>query len=612
MEKIRQVIALFLFVGMVLLTGCQISGGEIMITDFVTDKAMYHPAEEINFEMTLKNETAEEGSGTYRVSIYHLEKLVDTIEGQWSLNEERLDFSWQAPEEDFKGYLIKAEILDQKGKLLTEKTTAVDISSNWTKFPRYGYLTDFTSEANPEAIIEQMKNWQLNSIEYYDWNFLHHQPVPEDGSMSWQDWAGRNIDGNIVKKYIEEAKNKNIVNMSYNMIYAATNNYEEYGIKDEWGLWYAEDHGERRRQQGDRFTFHMGTSPSRQSDLFFFDIENPEWQDYIIAKNLEALEIMGFDGWHGDTVGEWGRMWTAGEVDTDASGKYVKDGYTEFLNRAKEKLGEKYLSFNPVGAQGIENVNKANVDVLYAEIWPWDFDSEGNQYDTYMSLKREVDQSRLESGGKSLIIPAYMQYDYAEIAMNKPFNMSAVLLTDAAVYAAGGSRIELGDGMSMLSNEYFPKNNLKMSEEHLQRQQNLQNFIVAYENLLRDGLEDNHNKIHIDGYESSSQGDPNKIWAYSKANENYETIQLINLLGVQSDDWRANEGKKETPTKVEHIEIKYYTDEAINSAWVTSPDPDFNSVSKELKIEQGTDETGNYVQVTVPSLEYWTMVYLKK
>ena len=33
MEKIRQVIALLLFVGMVLLTGCKISGGEIMITD---------------------------------------------------------------------------------------------------------------------------------------------------------------------------------------------------------------------------------------------------------------------------------------------------------------------------------------------------------------------------------------------------------------------------------------------------------------------------------------------------------------------------------------------------------------------------------------------------
>ena len=47
-----------------------------------------------------------------------------------------------------------------------------------------------------------------------------------------------------------------------------------------------------------------------------------------------------------------------------------------------------------------------------------------------------------------------------------PFNMSAVLLTDAAVYAAGGSRIELGDGDEMLSNEYFPKHNLYMSDEH--------------------------------------------------------------------------------------------------------------------------------------------------
>lgn len=603
-----------LLMGVLILMGCQKNQGEkIMITNFVADKAMYQPNDEITFEVNLHSEAIKDRKGTYRLSIHHLETQIDLVEGAWELQgEDCLTISWKAPNKDFQGYLVKLEILDGKGKLLVEKNTAVDVSSSWTKFPRYGYLTNFSSEANPEEVIEQMKNWQLNSIEYYDWKFLHHQPLPEDGSMTWQDWAGREIDGEIVKSYIHKAKNKNMVNMSYNMIYAATNNYEEYGISDEWGLWYAEDHGERTRRKGDRFTFHMGTSPSRQSDLFFFDIENPDWQDYIIQKNIEALEMMGFDGWHGDTVGEWGRMWTASEVGTDASGKYVKDGYATFLNKTKKELGNHYLSFNPVGAQGIEQVNQSDVDVLYAEIWPWDTDSEDNQYDTYLSLKREVDQSRKESDGKSLIIPAYMEYDYAQIAMNKPFNQSAVLLTDAAVYAAGGSRMELGDGVNMLSNEYFPSNNLKMSEEHIERQHSLQNFIVAYENLLRDGLEDNQKMIAIKNYQSSAEGEPNTIWAYSKEDKQYETLQLINLLEVSTNDWRANEGKKEIPKKIENFEVKYYTDEPVKSVWATSPDPDFDGLSEELAFDSGRDDKGTFVKIKVPSLEYWTMIYLKK
>ena len=205
-----------------------------------------------------------------------------------------------------------------------------------------------------------------------------------------------------------------------------------------------------------------------------------------------------------------------------------------------------------------------------------------------------------------------MEYDYAESVVSEPFNMSAVLLTDAAVYAAGGSRIELGDGDEMLSNEYFPKHNLYMSDEHKVRQKALQNFIVAYQNLLRDGLEDNGHQIEFVDQNQSSDGQPNTIWAYSKSGNGFDTIQMINLLGVSDNDWRANQGEKETPTIVEDLTVKYYTNDTFESAWLTSPDPRYNSVSKELDMEYGHDAQGNFVTITVPSLEYWDMLYFKQ
>jgi hypothetical protein len=41
----------------------------------------------------------------------------------------------------------------------------------------------------------------------------------------------------------------------------------------------------------------------------------------------------------------------------------VKETYRQFLKEAKQALGEHYLSFNPVGAQGIEQANTSAADV---------------------------------------------------------------------------------------------------------------------------------------------------------------------------------------------------------------------------------------------------------
>ncbi|WP_313627691.1 glycoside hydrolase family 66 protein [Enterococcus italicus] len=587
---------------------------DVVVNKIVASQAVYRPGDQVEVTILLTDEE-KTNQGTYQLKVTHLGEEVAQQTANWetSNGKGQLNIQWQPPQTDFTGYLLQIKIKNQAGKTITNINKAIDVSSNWTKFPRYGYLTDFSDNATPEKTIEQMKNWQLNSIEYYDWKFLHHQLVPQDGSMTWQDWSGRQIDGNKVKEYIRLAKEQNIVNMSYNMVYGATNNYKKYGIKDEWLLHYAEDHGEAGKRPGDVFTFKMGASPTGQSNLFFFDLDNSEWQDYIIKKNKEALEVMGFDGWHGDTVGEWGKMWTTAEVGQEDKAKYVKDSYQSFLNTVKKRLGNKYyLSFNPVGAQGIEQVNASNVDVLYAEIWPWDKDSEGNTYDDYMSLKREIDQSRKESQGKSLIIPAYMEYDYAAAqGKRQPFNEAAVLLTDAAVYAAGGSRMELGNGTDMLSNEYFPSNKLYMTKDHQARQHALQEFIVAYQNILRDGLEDNQKIVQITNERTSTDGQPDTIWAYAKEKKGIEAIQLINLSGVKDVTWRANEGQKATPNKKEKLTVRYYTENDYQHAYLTSPDPDFDSRSKVVAMTRGKDSKGKYLEVPVSSLEYWDMIYFQ-
>ena len=589
-----------------------------MIKDLNTDKSMYNPGDIVKIYLDIKNDTEDDiEDGTITFKFRHLETEISdskmiTYSASGNGGKSYINCEWTVPDEDYKGYLVQAICKNEDGIILDIETVGVDVSSEWTKFPRYGYLTDFSENADTANSIWTLKNYHINGLEYYDAQYRHHKPAADDRDV-WQDWAGKDIYGDTIRDYISSAKEANMVNMQYNMIYAATSNstdgsnYWDDGVDEGWGLWYSENnkHVDKR---GERFTFFMGDTPTEDSTLYFFNLLNKGWQDYIFQKENESLNVLGYDGWHGDTIGEWGEMKTA-------DGHYitVKDTYTDFLNNAKQALGDKYLMCNPVGAQGIENVNRSNVDVLYSEIWPWDYDSEGVQYNTYGALKKEIEQSRIESDGKSLIVPAYMQKDYGIANPGSYFNTGAVILTDAAVYSSGGSRLEIGDDGKMLNHEYFPTENLIMSDELIDRERNMYDFIVAYENLLRDGQEETDNYIYIYDKPVSTEDEVGNIWCTTKADDKYQIIQMINLVGIDDNEWANYDNSDKTPDKQTTIRVKYYYTDDINSVYVTSPDPAYNCETRNLRIEKkSSDDAGNYIEFTVPSLEYWDMIYMSE
>lgn len=617
-----------LFLSLILIFSIMFTGGSKvlatssttvkMIKDLNTDKSMYNPGDTVKIYIDIVNDTEKDiENGTITFKFKHLEQEVGalktvTYSAENSGGTAYINCEWKVPDEDYKGYLVQAICKDKDGNILDTETVGVDVSSEWTKFPRYGYLTDFSEDADTAKAIWTLKNYHINGLQYYDAQYRHHKPAADNTNV-WQDWAGKDIYGDTIRNYISSAKEANMVNMQYNMIYAATSNstdgsnYWDDGVDEGWGLWYSENN-EHEDKRGERFTFFMGDTPTDDSTLYFFNLWNKGWQDYIFEKENESLDALGYDGWHGDTIGEWGEMKTA-------DGHYirVKDTYTDFLNNAKQALGNKYLTCNPVGAQGIENVNKSDVDVLYTEIWPWDCDSEGVQYNTYGALKKEIEQSRIESDGKSLIIPAYMQKDYGIANPGNYFNTGAVILTDAAVYSAGGSRLELGDDGKMLNHEYFPSENLIMSDELVDRERNMYDFIVAYENLLRDGQEETDNYVYIYDKPVSTEDEVGNIWCTTKADDNYQIIQMINLMGIDNNEWANYDNSNKTPDEQTTIRVKYYYTDDINSVYVTSPDPEYNCETRNLRIEKkSSDDAGKYIEFTVPSLEYWNMIYMSE
>ena len=320
---------------------------------------------------------------------------------------------------------------------------------------------------------------------------------------------------------------------------------------------------------------------------------------------------MSIDGWHGDTIGENGPMRAAdgGPLGYDENGSpihLVKDCYTQFLNAAKAAIAPKYLAFNPVGAQGIENVNVSDVDVLYTEFWPWDKDSDGLAYDSYYSIHKAILNACEQSGGKSLIVAAYVNYRNPK----SRFNPAAVRLLDSVVFASGGARIELGNGDNMLSDEYFPADTKKRMKGELPGDvQRLYDFLVAYENLLRDGQRPVSRDVQLDNAPVSADGRENTVWCFAKADDQGEIYHFINLMGTDTG-WRDEKQLKKEPAELAPARTRLYTDYPTRAVYLASPDgADIAPVL--LPFTAGQDEAGRYIEFTQPALAYWNMIFLR-
>ena len=593
-----------------------------IISDVYTDKALYNPGDTIKVNVELKNSSASEiKSGTVKLKGMQLnhksgEEVYESYDVKSGENK-IVSLTWTAPDKDYQGYLLEVYVYDGNGVLLDTEAVGVNVSSNWTKFPIYGYLHEFGENVNTEEKISEMVKYHINGIEYYDWHYRHHEPLPSwstsENPGTWDDWAGRKIDGRTIKDYISKAKQRNMVSMAYDMIYAGTDDFfKENPEAEYWKIKYR--YGENAGQE---FKFTMGDSPSGNGHLYFVNPLHTDWQKHLFGEVNRMIEEMGFDGYHGDTVGDWGDMtdYYGNPIGWDENGNgiySVLDTYYPFLNACKANLPEgKYLSFNPVGAKGIQGVNKSNTDVLYTEFWPWDSNRHGNTYAAYNSIVTEIEDSMNDSReasfdgeGKSLTVKAYINYKCSDGYVNDP----TVLLFEAVSFAAGGSRLELGNGDHMLTDEYYVNDKVPMSGELKPHVRNMYDFAVAYENLLRDGQATTSNKVSVDGYASSRDGASDTIWTYTRSGGDYEILHLLNLLGTDNE-WRDVDRTKAEPEKAADISVKYYYSSDVNSVYLASPDID-DCRSRSLAFTKGEDSDGRYVEFTVPSLEYWDMIYM--
>lgn len=458
----------------------------------------------------------------------------------------------------------------------------------------YGYLSYFPSQtsAASSAEVAWLNRYHVNYVQFYDWQWKHHWPLAgtvTNPASSWSDIANRSNYQQTVNDLLDACHGFGMKGMAYNLLYGAYADYlsDGSGVSAQWGLYDSAG--------GSQWSVAMPGGWAT-SALVMFNPSNTLWQSYLFNRENEMFSAYAFDGWHVDQLGD------PGGLKYDSAGRTVDvwQTFVSFLNTGRSATGKR-LIFNNVGTYGMFSVcSQTADDAVYVECW------EANGQTTYNDLKTVIDNGLAWGAGKPVVLAAYV--NRGKTSGN--FNPAGVLLCDAAIFASGGTHIELGDGGHMLCNEYFPNQTLSLTPALADTLTNYYNFIVNYQGWLYGGLTNCTNTISL-SVPANRLATTNAVWAFAKTGGGTHMLNLINLFGEGSINWRDNNGTYPVPTAQTNVAVKYYCGTA-NIGSVELASPDLDGASTELVFTTGSDAGGSYVAFTVPRLVYWNIVLLRK
>lgn len=550
-------------------------GENYIAVQLSTDKACYAPGESVVFSLSQMP-----GASAVMVRYRHMGETVEEhvlSSTQWT---------WRPPTQDYRGYLVDLYVGDS-----VYASVAVDVSSTPEKFVRNGFLSAYGNLSQKEimTVVNSLNRFHINYVQFQDWHWKHHRPLAGTTTLPmdvWTDIISRNCYRSTVDAYITAAHERNMQCLFYNLLYGALDDAHEDGVSREWYVFSDRLHNTP--------LFHPLSSPFK-SAIYLVNPNNKAWQTYLGEKNDDVYQVFDFDGWQIDQLG-----WQGDVYDYNGNPISLSDGFAPMIEYAKELQPEKRLVMNAVGQYGQETIAKTPVDFLYTEIWDKPIDR------GYSVLSDVITKNYALSGGKATVLAAYMNYDHG-VKGRGYFNTPGVLMTTAAAHAWGGTILQMGE--HMLCNEYFPNSNLSMNGELYRAMIAYYDFITAYENLLRDGGE----WFGVD-VESMDQQCVFNQWpavkgqvaTVGKAQEGRDIIHLLSYRNAVHLDWCDTDATQGEPDLLTDLSVRMPAKAQPAHVYVATPDANF-SVAQELDF----DYADGMLTLTIPSLKYWTMLWIE-
>ena len=565
-----------------------------------TDKCSYCPGDTVTLTLST---TATTGM---RVRYRYLgDVIADTLLSSRS-------WTWIAPPEDFRGYMVEVYRSEEDCDNICA-TIGIDVSSDWTRFPRYGFVATFGSDKTLSKTKSEMK-WlnrcHINGVQFQDWHYCHDWPLGgtrEDGLWtSYKDIANRTIYTSAIKNYIRMQHERGMKSIFYNLCLGALDGWQERGVEAEWFIFKDQNHTTKDKHD---------LPDSWKSDIYLLNPANEGWLAYLAERNDEVYSFLDFDGYQIDQLGSRGNVY-----DYNGNSVDLRSGYATFINYMKNRHPEKRLIMNAVSQWGASQIaGTGKVDFLYNEVWG---NQAGNSLTSgegrFANIKNVIDENCSLSPNLRTVLAAYMNYT----SDGKNFNTPGIVMADAVMFALGDSHLELG-GDHMLCREYFPYSGMKWHSQLEDWMTRYYDFLTAYENLLRDNWTERTNvkATCSDVTINTREPQANQVTLLAREVDGRQVVHLLNFTHDDSatdvsDDymlcWHDNEAKRPWPQRFENLSIKLTGLTGmgrLRRIWVASPDY-CGGAMQELTDFRYTSSTGT-VYLTLPSLQFWTMIVIE-
>lgn len=548
--------------------------GSLNEISFVSDKAMYSPGETVTFK-------ASASRTDLGVRYWHLGDII----GQ-NVLPSTLSWTWTPPEKDFQGYYAELVGKGADGKLHTVGTCAVDVSSTWTKFPRYGYLSRFGGDVGAtkrQQVMSNLNRHHINGLQYYEWAYDHHHPLagtPENPMEEWDKYMlGDKCRKDVIQDYISIGHSYNMAAMFYDLNNGVFEWCEQDGCGSDWYTYKDRNHTVKDKHDLD--------VPPFRSDLYLVNPGRQEWLEYFTKQIDDVYKVYDFDGFQIDQLGNRGNVY-----DYNGNPVDLPDGYGKVITAMKNAQPDKILTFNAVSGWGQEKIAAAPVDFLYNELWEM----------TFEDIKTTLDRNRTIDPTRNTVAAAYI-HDKNDGYFNTP----AVLMLDATLFALGASHIELGE--TLICHIYWPTCKMDLRPELTKALVEYYDFLTGYENLLRDGGQESRLNVTSPTlpiiYWEPERG---KINVYCKQVGGRTVVHLLNFTDAVHMNWRDDERTQAEPAERKVFRITVPTAKKVSKVWVASPDFQ-GGAPQEVPYSVSAGDT--HVTVTVPYLKYWTMVVVE-
>ena len=552
-----------------------------------TDKVAYKPGERVTLSINSLPQEALTVRYTCLGKVIKEEPLAD------------LSWTWLPPADDFRGYMASLHI-SVSGRDSVVASIGIDVSSEPSRFPRNGFLSSYGSLSNNEikTVLDDLNRYHINYVQFQDWHWKHHHPLAGSATQpmdSWTDIISRNCYRTTVQRYIDGAHDRGMLTLFYNLGYGCLEDFATDDVSREWLLYTDRNHS--------RIDNHPLGSPFK-SAIYLADMHNEGWRDYLRARNEEVYAIFDFDGWQIDQLGA--RPTTV--FDYDGNEVDVQAAFGSFIANEKAAQPDKRIVMNAVGQYGQQGqIASAPVDFCYTEVWDH---SDTHGYAIFSDI---ITNNASWSSGKQTVLAAYLNYDYGQKGRGY-FNTPGILMATAAASAWGGTILQMGE--HMLCHEYFPDDNLTMTGELKRAMIRYYDFAVAYENLLRPDVPATGVNTDWFGIDITSMDDRcvfnqwgpqmNQIATVGRHVGSRDVIHLLSYRNATHLDWCDSDGNQAPQSLLRDVPVSFAADKQPSRIWVATPD-DRQGDAQELDF----DYASGMVSLTIPALQYWTMIVIE-